>query len=170
MGPPLRWGLISSTAGLAPASPFLSGCVGGPLLFERGRLHQLRGSARALYTCLDNLLSDACLGPWTSSDALALRGDNCLGPCMVGWEGAGLCSTWGLGPGTRSVLWRLEFQRSSIRSKASQNITEHRVACLRRLSSALVKLMRLTSDSPQAKHAETDPPPWHAYDGTLPTA
>ena len=44
--------------------------------FERGRLHQLRGLARALYTCLGNLLSDACFEPWTSSDALALRGDN----------------------------------------------------------------------------------------------
>ena len=27
-----------------------------------------------------------------------------------------------------------------------------------------------TKNSPQAKHAETDPPPWHTYDFTLPTA
>ena len=39
-------------------------------------LHQLRSLARALDKCLLDILSDACLEPWTSSDALALRGEN----------------------------------------------------------------------------------------------
>ena len=53
MGPPLLWGLISSTSGLAPASPFISGRVGGPLLFERGHLHQLRGLAARKHSICD---------------------------------------------------------------------------------------------------------------------
>ena len=43
--------------------------------------------------------------------------------------------------------------------------------CLRRLSPfSTFTNMSLTNKSPRAKHAETDPPPWHTYNGTLPTA
>ena len=32
------------------------------------------------------------------------------------------------------------------------------------------RVMLSTNKSPQAKHSETEPPPWHAHDGTPPTA
>ena len=46
----------------------------------------IRQNRRACDACLDDLLSDACLEPWTSSDALALRGEHIADCLFQGWS------------------------------------------------------------------------------------